>query len=100
MTEELRGDESEIAGGYVRDIEDLTFHEPKHRAQTAKLLALTLVWILAITIFIHYSTTALLSYASRTDAVESLNKIFNGWLPVISGLVGAATTYYFTRDRQ
>lgn len=93
-------EQAEISGGYVTDLEDVAFHETKHRAQTARLLAVTLVWILAGTIIVHYTVTACLSIAGKAEAVEGLNKVFNVWLPVISGLVGAATTYYFTRDRQ
>lgn len=91
MEEGDREEQTEIVGGYIGDFEELSFHEPKHRAQTAKLLALTLVWILAVTILVHYTATAVLSYAARADAVEALNKIFNGWLPVVSAAAGSAT---------
>jgi len=88
-----------IEGGYVSELEDLPFHEARHRAETARRLALLLVWIMAISVGFHYVATAVLETWGNDDVAESLAKIFNMWLPVISGLVSAAGTYYFTRER-
>jgi hypothetical protein len=54
---------------------------------------------LAISLGLHYATIAILEIWGKAAAVESLAKIFNMWLPVISALVSAAGTYYFTRER-
>ena len=35
---------------------------------------------------------------NSTKRIESLMSVFNATLPVVSGLVGSAVTYYFTRD--
>jgi hypothetical protein len=92
-------DEEPLEGGFIGQIEDLEFHEPKHRAETARRLAYLLVWILGVSVSIHYIATILLVLLGKSDATESLAKIFNVWLPVISSLVSAATTYYFTREK-
>jgi hypothetical protein len=89
-----------IEGGLISEVdEDLSFHKEKHRADTARRLAYWLVIVLGGSIAIHYATIVALELSGNHNSVESLEKIFNSWLPVISGLVGAATTYYFTRDK-
>jgi hypothetical protein len=49
-----------IEAGYVGELEDLPFHEARHRAETARRLAFLLVWILAISVGLHYIATATL----------------------------------------
>lgn len=68
--------------------------------ETRDRLAMFLVKILAGSIVLHYIVVAVFMYkCSTTDKLsESLSNIFNAWLPVLSGLVGAAVTYYFTRQ--
>lgn len=91
--------EEAIEAGYVGELEDLPFHEARHRAETARRLAFLLVWIMAISVGLHYIATAVLAVWGKADTAESLAKIFNIWLPVISSLVSAAGTYYFTREK-
>jgi|SRR5882724_8210750 hypothetical protein len=88
-----------IEGGYIRPFDDVPFHEARHRAETARRLAFLLVWVLAVSVGLHYAATATLEIWGKATAVESLAKIFNMWLPVISALASAAGTYYFTRER-
>jgi hypothetical protein len=93
------GDADEVLeGGFVPALQDY-FVEQKHRADTARRLAYALVCLLGGTVFIHYVGVLILVLNGRGDAVESLSRIFNVWLPVISSLVGAAVTYYFTREK-
>jgi hypothetical protein len=54
---------------------------------------------MAITVGVHYIATGVLTSLGKGEATESLAKIFNMWLPVISALVSAAGTYYFTREK-
>jgi hypothetical protein len=51
------------------------------------------------TLLLHYLFVMTLELKGKHEAVESLMTVFHSWLPVISGLVGGATTYYFTRDK-
>ena len=88
-----------IDAGYVGALEDVPFHEARHRAETAKQLAFLLVWVMAISVGLHYIATAVLAVVGKAEVVDNLAKIFNIWLPVISSLVSAAGTYYFTRGR-
>jgi hypothetical protein len=94
------GDTEPIEGGYVAPFEELAFDEGQHRAETARKMAFLLVWIMAISVGIHFLTTAALAAAANKEAVESLATIFSMWLPVISGLVSSAATYYFTKENQ
>jgi hypothetical protein len=90
-----------VEGGIITDLEEpeVTFHEAKHRANTTRLLAVSLVGFLAFLILVHYACTMVLEFYDKREAVESLSKIFNNWLPVITGLVGSAVTYYFTKEK-
>ena len=94
-----RNEEQPIEGGEVGELEELAFHEAKHRAETARSLAKWLVVILGGSVALHYVLTVVLVIAGKEEATKNLNTIFNAWLPAISSLVGAATTYYFTREK-
>jgi hypothetical protein len=88
----------EIEGGFVRPLDDY-FVEGKHRADTSRRLAYSLVCILGGTVLVHYITVLILVLKGKSEAVQSLAQIFNVWLPVIASLVSAAVTYYFTREK-
>jgi hypothetical protein len=87
-----------IEGGHVGPIEEVPF-EVRHRAETARWLAISLIATLALSFFVHYGVTTYFVAKGKTDAVEGLSRAFNVWLPVISSLAGAAVTYYFTREK-
>lgn len=91
--------EEEVVAGFVGELEDLPFHAGKHRAETAKQLALLLVWIMAGSVAIHYGIIAYFAAVGNVATVETLSQIFNMWLPVVSSSVGAAATYYFTKEK-
>ena len=88
-----------LEGGHVTALEEYSFVEAKHRAETARMLAYTLVLMLGLTVAGHYAAVFWLKLSGKADAIEDLSRIFTGWLPVISGLVGSAITYYFTREK-
>ena len=46
-----------IEAGEVGELHDVSFHEARHRAETAKLLATWLVIILGASIALHYVLT-------------------------------------------
>lgn len=90
-----------IQGGTISDVDQgVPWHEPRHRAETARALALLLVWILVISFGLHYVTTTVFSCLDRPKVVEALASIYQTWLPVVSGFVGGAVTFYFTRERK
>lgn len=89
----------DIEGGHVRPLDDDYFVERAHRADTARRLAYSLVIILGLTVVVHYVAVLVLELEGRSGAVESLDRIFNIWLPVIASLVSSAVTYYFTREK-
>lgn len=71
----------------------------RERASAQRGLAFTLVWIMAGTVVGHYATCAGLLICKKPDAAEALARLFNSWLPLISGLASSAVTYYFTKER-
>lgn len=71
----------------------------KQKAKTTRTLAYLLVAILAGSVGLHYGITAWLIIQKNVTAVETLDRIFIGWLPVISSLAGSAVTYYFTKEK-
>jgi hypothetical protein len=95
-----KNDDQPIEGGEIGELKELSFHEEKHRAETARSLATWLVWILGVSVALHYLLTAILALAGKEEAIKNLSAIFNAWLPAISSLVSAAATYYFTREKQ
>jgi hypothetical protein len=66
-----------------------------HRDVITGRLAWTLIVVMALSLVAHYSVVTIFIYRGNTAAAESLQNIFHAWLPVISGLVGAAVAYYF-----
>lgn len=87
-----------IEGGTIEPLDELAFQEQKLRAETSRKMAFLLVWIMAISVGLHFVTTAVFAAYGNTEAIDGLAKIFNMWLPVISGLVSSAATYYLTKD--
>ena len=97
---EAAGDEGVIEGGSVSGFQEYKWEpEKKHRAETARYLAYGLVGILALTILVQYGMTVVLICQNRESGVATLEKLFSTLLPVLSGLVSAAATYYFTREK-
>jgi hypothetical protein len=88
-----------IEGGHVGPLEEVPF-EVRHRAQTARWLAISLIATLGLSFFAHYGVTAYFIAEGKADAVEGLSRAFNVWLPVISSLAGGAAAYYFTREKE
>jgi hypothetical protein len=62
-------------------------------------LATSLVVLLGVLIFGHYASVLLLEW-NTNKRTEALSSAFNATLPVISGLVASAVTYYFTRNQR
>ena len=94
----------ELEGGFVRDLDEPDesaprFEERKYRAKTASYLAFLLVAILVLTLVLHYIATLILSCYKQAETVQVLGEIFDKWLPVITGFVGGAVTYYFTKEK-
>ena len=88
-----------LEGGDVEPLQDYPIAE-QHRANTARYLAYALVGILALSVVFQYTSTMILIYTGKGDAIPNLDKTFNTLLPLLSGLVGGATTYYFTREKR
>ena len=63
----------------------------------ARAIAFALIGILTSSVVGHYVATMLFA---KTDvvAVEKLGKIFDVWLPVITGFSGSAVTYFLTKE--
>lgn len=81
--------ETEIEGGFVDEIYEPPFDEPKHRAVTAQRLALLFAGILAGALGIHYVCFMVLAIMGRDQSIDSLGRIFNVWLPALTGIVSS-----------
>lgn len=86
------------AGSVDLDENPPRFEEAKHRARTASCLAYILVIALIATQVLHYVAIAIVTYRGDQEIAEILSRVFDKWLPIISGLVGGAITYYFTKE--
>lgn len=95
-------DEKELLdAGTIEDLNKrpLRIEKVTHRAKTASYLAFILVTVLVITFVLHYISTLVLSCYGQQQTAEVLCQIFDKWLPVITGFVGGAVTYYFTKEK-
>lgn len=95
-------EEIEIDGGDVWDLsEDSSdfpqFVPPTHREKTARFIAILLIAILTLSVVFHYAMVIICSLCFENLDIQKLSQIYDGWLPVISGFVGAAVTYYYTQ---
>jgi len=90
---------AEIEGGFVDQIQEPPFDGPKHRALTAQRLALLFACILGGALVLHYICFMILAIMGNNDALESVGRVFNVWLPALTGIVSSAATYYFTKER-
>jgi len=93
---------AEIDGGTVEyvDSAEPKWNPIKHRSVTASRLTWVLVFIFGISVFVHYGALLWLYNHGMEAAAEKMATHFNVLFPVLSGLLGAATTYYFTRERE
>ena len=92
-------DDPPIEAGEVGELQDLPFHEAKHRAETARSLTTWLVKLLAASLGLHYLLVFILALSGKEEAIKNLSPIFNAWLPVISSLFSAAAAYYFAKEK-
>jgi len=91
-----------IDGGQITDIVVDPFRVAeikKQKLSAARTIALTLILILAISVALHYGITILLLSSGKPTVVDVTERIFNSWLPVISGFAGAAVSYFFAKEK-
>jgi uncharacterized membrane protein YjdF len=87
----------EIFAGAITNYREPSFRQEQHRAATSRWLAFVIIVFLALSVASHYAVIAWMTLHGHGDVVQSLDRIFDVWLPVISGLASAAVTYYFTK---
>jgi hypothetical protein len=87
-------------GGEVESADSLSTYNPQRdREGAAKQLAIIFACILAGGLALHYTALISLTVFGFSDSLKELNNVFNIWLPVVSSLVSAIATYYFTRTK-
>jgi hypothetical protein len=82
------------------DADDPHSTPPRDPSKDRAIIAWMLIGIMAGGLLFHYMAVIAFEWNGKHEAVKSLEPILNAWLPVVSGLAGAAVTYYFTRERQ
>jgi hypothetical protein len=70
-----------------------------HRDVTTAKLARTVAIIFGVLVIVHYGAVITFAALKETATVDALQSIFHEWLPVLSGFLGAAISYYFA-DRK
>lgn len=89
----------EIPGSSVVEFEEIPHDPIAHKDETARKIAVYLFWAFALVIVAQYVLVALFSCKGNKVDLDSIEKLFSAVLPVVSGFLGAAVTYYFTKDR-
>jgi len=74
------------------------FSPEEHKAKATKLLALLLFAALIACFVAHFVT--IWYFVHDKPALDEFSRVFNIWIPVLSGLFGSAATFYFTQGRK
>ena len=106
LNDELSPESSETAkidiegGEIVGKLDDYTDKSvERYKARTTRWIAYLLIGIFGVSFVIHYAVIIHLATSNQNAAVEIAERTFGAWLPIVSGFVGAAVTYFFTRER-
>ncbi len=75
------------------------FSNEEHRAKATKLLALLLFWALCTMFAAHFVAVLYLAH-NKPNSVEEVTRVFSTWVPIFSGLLASAATFYFTQERR
>jgi hypothetical protein len=63
-------------------------------ARTARHIAYGCGITLIVSVFGHYTITMILTLSGSEQAIEPLRKIYDTWLPVLTGFTGTSVAYY------
>jgi len=72
---------------------------PRDPAVDRAVISKVLIGMMAVGLVMHYVAVVAFEWTGKHESVKSLETVLNAWLPILSGLVGAAVTYYFTREK-
>ena len=61
-------------------------------------ITILLTSLMALALLLHTGLTFWASWG-KEDAAKNVAAVFNIWVPVISGLVSSAVTWFFTRQK-
>ena len=77
------------------DADGPTIGCPTHVENHSRIVTDTLIALLALIVVGHYIAVFILDWNDKKH--DEVNNAFNASLPVVSGLVGSAVAYYFSR---
>jgi len=69
-------------------------------SQTARTIAIALLVMLGLTFIANVVTLIVLTLKNRLDVVPLFERMFAVWVPLLSGLVGSAVTFYLTKEKR
>ena len=75
------------------------YNSRRYRDKATRSIAGWLILVFVAVVAGQYALVTWFTFADNADGLVQIEKVFNAVLPVVSGLVGAAATYYFTRER-
>jgi len=61
-------------------------------------LALLLILALILGIIAHYAVLLIVLWNGKKELIDPLNRVYESWLPVLSGFVGSAVAFYFRQN--
>jgi hypothetical protein len=85
-------------GGAVQGVDPIRF-EDQLKERAAGPMGRLLVLVFFSLILIHYGAMLTLILLGHSDTADKLSGIFTAWLPVMSGMAGAAAMHYFHERR-
>jgi hypothetical protein len=98
--------EERIITSPPEEVGDLTssassFIGEEHHQKTASKLAYAFSIALFVVFLLHTFIVYLFARRLQPEpALEAIGHVFSTWIPVFSGIVSAAVTYYFTQNRR
>lgn len=91
----MNGDNVIVEGGPVEQTGEIRVKGPFDADRHRGLVTNLLIGFLALLVVGHHACVFIMEWNGKKS--DSLNGAFNAALPTVSGLVGSAVAYYFTK---
>lgn len=75
------------------------FSNEEHPAKTTKLITILFLSLPCAAFAAHLTIILLLAH-NKPNLIDDVSRVFTTWVPIFTGFVGPAATFYFTHERR